>query len=226
MATGPASDLPLSDKAQRLAKEWAQNPQSKVFVPLAEEYARLGMLQRAAMVLEEGIGHYPGYVIAMVALGAVYFEMKERTSAKDVLEAAIQSSPENMKAHRVLAQLYAAEGNVEAARRSCTVVLMTNPLDEDMKALERILGPAPAPTARRLKASPAPTVSSPTPGLAADLEADSREDVSATPACEATSSGEAGDVPTAALPPVSLHAKRIARLERWLTRILAARQSA
>lgn len=160
-----SSDRPLSEKAQRLAKEWAQNPQSKIFVPLAEEYAKAGMLQRAALVLEEGIGHYPGYVIAMVALGAVYYEMKEVASAKDVLEAAIESSPENMKAHRLLAQIYAAAGQVEAARRSCTVVLMTNPLDEDIKSLDQRLSPpktAPAPRKpleSKKVAAPSPSIS-------------------------------------------------------------------
>ncbi|MFO0773512.1 MAG: tetratricopeptide repeat protein [Nitrospiraceae bacterium] len=158
MATNNAQpDRPLSDKAQRLAQELAQNPQSKVFVSLAEEYTKLGLLDQAAQVLEEGIGHYPGYVIAMVALGAVYFEKRDHAAAKDVLEAAIETSRENMKAHRVLAQIYAAEGNIEAARRSCTVVLMTNPTDELIKKIQASLSTG----SSSLVASPPPSDTSP-----------------------------------------------------------------
>lgn len=245
-----SSDRPLSDKAQHLAKEWAQNPQSKIFVPLAEEYAKAGMLQRAALVLEEGIGHYPGYVIAMVALGAVYYEMKEVASAKDVLEAAIASSPENMKAHRLLAQIYAAEGQVDAARRSCTVVLMTNPLDEDIKNLERQLNPAsdapaarkPAasskPAARRATAPPAKTPASPSQAESETVQQDapappSEPEPAATPMAATTEvASDPADAP-AAMPAVSSddqspavdtpRRKQIRRLQRWLTQIQASR---
>lgn len=222
MASGSSSDLPLSDKAHRLAKEWAQNPQSKVFVPLAEEYAKLGMLQRAAMVLEEGIGYYPGYVIAMVALGAVYFEMKEVESAKDVLEAAIQSSPENMKAHRVLAQIYAAEGNAEAARRSCTVVLMTNPVDEDIKRIERTLGGPPLSTgspAQQKGIAPVPIEPPVAVSVPAAISPAAPLDVANLPGVTTSPSA---DGPRG----ISRHAKQIARLERWLAQIQSARRTA
>ncbi len=221
MPAGSPSDLPLSPKAQQLAKEWAQNPQSKVFVPLAEEYAKLGMLQRAAMVLEEGIGTYPGYVIAMVALGAVYFEMKEFESAKEVLEAAIESSPENMKAHRVLAQIYAADGNTEAARRSCTVVLMTNPFDDEIKHLERTLGNAEA-------ASPA-ILSPPQRGrrkedrfaLPAGPKARTVSDRQVLASVPTPPASRPGATDSLALP----RGKPIARLEQWLARIQAVRRT-
>ncbi|GKS58511.1 hypothetical protein YTPLAS18_20380 [Nitrospira sp.] len=225
MPAGSPSELPLSPKAQQLAREWAQNPQSKVFVPLAEEYARLGMLQRAAMVLEEGISIYPGYVVAMVALGAVYFDMKEFESAKDVLEAAIQSSPENMKAHRVLAQIYAGDGNVECARKSCTVVLMTNPLDEEIKDLERTLGksafspPTPSTLATPRQQS----------GRRRHDRHDVQEQVSGIPSATEEANPASRKIPALTsgqeLPRVSPHAKQIARLERWLTRIQTSRRA-
>lgn len=195
------------------------------------------MLQRAAMLLEEGIQHYPGYVVAMVALGAVYFEMKEVAAAKDVLEAAITSSPENMKAHRVLARLYAAEGGTELARRSCTVVLMTNPLDEEIKNLERTLGKSHEAGERRstprvqIDADPAhdelpesdriervddepPAASDPT------VEAP----ISESPSAEALP-GVTTEPPREELPRESPHVKQIARLEAWLSHIQTIRRT-
>ena len=224
MPSGSSPELPLSPKAQQLAKEWAQNPQSKVFVPLAEEYAKLGMLQRAAMVLEEGIGTYPGYVVAMVALGSVYFDMKEFESAKDVLEAAIVSSPENMKAHRVLAHIYAADGNSEAARKSCMVVLMTNPMDEEIKTLERSLGKAPYPTASSVPGRPSQQSGRRKHDRHEVVEAGAAGPLVAVqgPRDLATT---VATTPSADPPRDSPRAKQIARLERWLSRIQSSRRA-
>ncbi len=236
MPPGLPPDRQLSAKAQRLAKELAENPQSKVFVPLAEEYAKAGMLQRAAMLLEEGIQHYPGYVVAMVALGAVYFEMKEVAAAKDVLEAAIGASQENMKAHRVLAQLYAAEGQTELARRSCTVVLMTNPLDEEIKNLERTLGKSTE--ARERRSAPRVQIE---PGPPPDEQSDAERTttVAEGPSEPAAAAGDPlAEAPIAVavpgltttptreeLPRESPHAKHIARLEAWLSHIQTIRRA-
>lgn len=237
MPTGLPPDRLPSAKAQRLAKELADNPQSKVFVPLAEEYAKAGMLQRAAMLLEEGIQHYPGYVVAMVALGAVYFEMKELAAAKEVLEAAITSSPENMKAHRVLARLYAADGQTELARRSCTVVLMTNPLDEEINNLERTLGKSHE--ARERRSAPRVQID-PDPAADPQAAADRTETViDESPATghpttqpPVTDSPSAETVPGVTttpfredLPRESPYAKPIARLEAWLSHIRTIRRT-
>ncbi len=237
MPPGLPPDRQLSAKAQRLAKELADNPQSKVFVPLAEEYAKSGMLQRAAMLLEEGIQQYPGYVVAMVALGAVYFEMKEMAAARDVLEAAISSSPENMKAHRVLARLYATEGRTELARRSCTVVLMTNPLDEEIKNLERTLGKSHEAGERRstprvqIDAAPAQDEqrrSDRISGLDDEPPAASHPagdtPIGDSPATDALP-GVTTTPPREELPRDSPHAKQIARLEAWLSHIQTIRRA-
>ena len=39
----------------RLATQLARDPYSKAFMPLAEEYAKVGMWQEAAAVLEDGL---------------------------------------------------------------------------------------------------------------------------------------------------------------------------
>ena len=139
MPATPVPDPSISARLERLAAEWAKDPHSKVFVQLAEEYVKAGLLQKAAVVLQEGLLVYPGYVIAMVVLGAIYQQMGEDVKAKVMLEDAVALSPENLKAHRSLAKIYAAEGNIESARKSCTVVLMTNPLDDEIKTIERTL---------------------------------------------------------------------------------------
>jgi tetratricopeptide (TPR) repeat protein len=119
----------------RLALIFAKEPGSKVFIPLAEEYGKAGMWNEAAGVLEDGLKTYPGFIIAMVALGRAYEQMNQPVKAKAILEEAIKLSPDNLRAHRTLAKLYAAQGTRDAAIRSCNVILALNPHDQEALSL-------------------------------------------------------------------------------------------
>jgi len=128
----------------RLALAFAKEPGSKVFIPLAEEYGKAGMWEEAVAVLEDGLKTYPGFITAMVALGRAYEQMNQPVKAKAILEEAIRLSPDNLRAHRTLAKLYAAQGAKESAIRSCKVILSVNPHDQEALSLCAGLG---APTA-------------------------------------------------------------------------------
>ncbi len=119
----------------RLALAFAKEPGSKVFIPLAEEYGKAGMWDEAAGVLEDGLKTYPGFITAMVALGRAYEQMNQPVKAKAILEEAIKLSPDNLRAHRTLAKLYAAQGTKDAAIRSCNVILDLNPHDQEALSL-------------------------------------------------------------------------------------------
>lgn len=115
----------------RLALVFARDPGSKVFIPLAEEYGKAGMWEEAVAVLEDGLKTYPGFITAMVALGRAYEQINQPVKAKAILEEAIKLSPDNLRAHRTLAKLYAAQGAKESAIRSCNVILSVNPHDQE-----------------------------------------------------------------------------------------------
>ncbi len=119
----------------RLALAFAKEPGSKVFIPLADEYGKAGMWEEAVAVLEEGLKTYPGFITAMVALGRAYEQMNQPVKAKAILEEAIKLSPDNLRAHRTLAKLYAAHGAKESAIRSCDVILSIHSHDQEALAL-------------------------------------------------------------------------------------------
>ncbi|MBK9306138.1 MAG: tetratricopeptide repeat protein [Nitrospira sp.] len=119
----------------RLALAFAKEPGSKAFIPLAEEYGKAAMWEEAAAVLEDGLKVYPGFITAMVALGRAYDHMNQPVKAQAILEEAIKLSPENLRAHRTLAKLYAAQGAVDAAIQSCNVILALHPQDQEALAL-------------------------------------------------------------------------------------------
>jgi len=173
----------------RLATQLAKDPHSKAFMPLAEEYAKVGMWQEAAAVLEDGLKLYPGFITAMVALGRAYDHMGQVTKARAILEESVKLSPENLRAHRTLIKIYTSQGQNESALQSCAVILAVNPRDEEARSVQSALGgpliqkqgpeqskPA-APATHNLSAQkettpPAPvecTASAPMPGTAPGL---------------------------------------------------------
>jgi tetratricopeptide (TPR) repeat protein len=124
----------------RLATQLAKDPHSKVFMPLAEEYGKVGMWQEAAAVLEDGLQLYPGFITAMVALGRAYDHMGQATKARAILEESVKLSPENLRAHRTLIKIYTSQGQNESALQSCAVILTVNPRDEEALSIQSALG--------------------------------------------------------------------------------------
>jgi tetratricopeptide (TPR) repeat protein len=128
----------------RLATQLAKDPQSKAFLPLAEEYCKVGMWEEAVSVLEDGLKYYPGFITAMVVLGRAYDQLNQPTKARAVLEGAIKLSPDNLRAHRTLIKIYAAQGLAQEAINSCRVILAMNPKDEEALSVKASLaGPEP-----------------------------------------------------------------------------------
>jgi tetratricopeptide (TPR) repeat protein len=129
----------------RLALALAKEPGSKAFIPLAEEYGKAGMWEEAASVLEDGLKTYPSFITAMVALGRTYDQLNQPVKAKAILEEAVKLSPENLRAHRTLAKIYAAEGAKDAALKSSAIILAVNPQDQEALSLRATLGAPVAP---------------------------------------------------------------------------------
>jgi len=132
----PQKNIASALEIDRLATQLATNPRSKAFLPLAEEYCKAGMWEEAVGVLEDGLKHYPGFITAMVVLGRAYDQLNQPTKAKAVLEGAVKLSPENLRAHRTLTKIYAAQGLTDEALKSCRVLLAMNPRDEEALSLQ------------------------------------------------------------------------------------------
>lgn len=64
------------DEIEKLKEKVEKDPLSKLFVPLAEEYRKIGMLDEAVSVLLKGLENQPNYMTARVALGKIYLEKR------------------------------------------------------------------------------------------------------------------------------------------------------
>jgi tetratricopeptide (TPR) repeat protein len=115
---------------ERLKEKISRDPNSKLFVPLAEEYKKAGMLDEAIAVLTGGLETQPGYLSARVSLGKIFIERGMLHEARTEFEKVIASIPDNLYAHKKLAEIYGDLGDKDKASREFRTVLKLNPLDD------------------------------------------------------------------------------------------------
>jgi tetratricopeptide (TPR) repeat protein len=125
---------------EKLREKVEKDPNSKLFVPLAEEYRKEGMLDEAVDVLLKGIESQPGYMSARVSLGKIYLEKGMPKEARAEFENVVRSIPDNLYAQKKLAEIYRDIGEKELAIQSYRAVLKLNAMDEEaldiLKSLE------------------------------------------------------------------------------------------
>jgi tetratricopeptide (TPR) repeat protein len=125
---------------EKLREKVEKDPNSKLFVPLAEEYRREGMLDEAVNVLLKGIESQPGYTTARVSLGKIYLEKGMPEEARAEFENVVRSIPDNLYAQKKLAEIYRDIGEKDLAIQSYRTVLKLNAMDEEaldiLKSLE------------------------------------------------------------------------------------------
>lgn len=119
---------------EKLKARVERDPDSKLFLPLAEEYRKAGMLDEAISVLLKGLERQPSYASARVALGKIYLEKKMIEDARKEFEKVIAAIPDNLFAHKKLAEIYRDIGEVDRAISEYKTVIQINPLDEDARS--------------------------------------------------------------------------------------------
>lgn len=118
------------DDIERLLKKISEDPDSKLFVALAEEYRKAGMADEAISTLVQGLDKQPHYLSARVSLGNIYMSKGLLNDAKNEFEKVIASIPENLYVHKKLAEIYRELGETEKTVNELNIVLNLNPADE------------------------------------------------------------------------------------------------
>jgi tetratricopeptide (TPR) repeat protein len=119
------------EEIERLKERLKKTPDSKLFVPLAEEYKKVGMLDEAIEILNRGLERYPNYMSARVSLGKIYFDKGMLSEAGAEFVKVVSAIPDNLYAHKKLAEIYRDLGEKEKATDEFRKVLTLNPTDED-----------------------------------------------------------------------------------------------
>ncbi len=129
-----------SKDIEKLKEKFEKDPNSKLFLPLAEEYRKEGMLDEAIDALQSGLEKHQAYTSARVLLGKIYLEKGMLPEATKEFENVIASVPDNLFAYKKLAEVYRDTGETARAITASKAILRLNPMDEEtlnnLKALE------------------------------------------------------------------------------------------
>ncbi|MBI5633494.1 MAG: tetratricopeptide repeat protein [Nitrospirae bacterium] len=140
---------------EKLREKFDKDPNSKLFLPLAEEYRKEGMLEEAIDVLQQGLEKHVSYTSARVLLGKTYLEKGMMDEARKEFESVIKIVPDNLFAHKKLAEVYRDTGETDLAIKAFKAILKLNPMDEEslssLRNIEAALSPAPVPVAEEAK---------------------------------------------------------------------------
>lgn len=126
---------PLWADIKKYEEALLNDPASYCFVPLADIYRRIGLLDDAINVAKKGCDLHTDYVGGYMALGRAYFEKGMKLESKAALEKVIASTPDNFMARRLLSQIYVEYGEIAAASETLRFILSYNPADNESQVL-------------------------------------------------------------------------------------------
>ena len=151
----------MSDRApvdlnelERYLRIFQENPDSRVFAPLADLYRRLGRLKDAEEICREGIQRHPYYAGGRVALAHILLDSNRLPEALLEIESVVTYYPDNLLARKILIRTLGGLGSLERARREFEALKGLAPLvagDPDLEAA--LQGPSARPP---LPPSPGP----------------------------------------------------------------------
>ncbi len=128
---------PAEHRLAGLRRRWDEDRSSTAFVPLAEEYRRLGRLQDALTVLEQGMKAAPNYLSARVALGRCRLDLGDAQGASEMFEQVVQQDPTQLVASKLLVDAYLRSGRPQQARERLNLYAVLNDRDPELDDLRR-----------------------------------------------------------------------------------------
>ncbi len=115
---------------ERYQLEFAKNPRSRIFAPLAEAYRQMGLLDEAVQICSKGVHFNPDFAGGRVAFAKVLLNRGENEKALTQLEKATQLAPDNILAQSLLAETWLNLRRPKDALNAYKMVLLINPQDE------------------------------------------------------------------------------------------------
>jgi len=183
MANNSGTDL------AKLEYEFATNPNSEAFIPLAEAYLGMGRFVEAMVVCKKGIKAHPDLPTGRLIMARIYCDQAKHQKAIDEVNKLLKLSPENPDAHRLLGIIYLKLGKEEDGIKSLKKTLDINPSDQEARDSLLKIGvdyvPSSAPAAAPA-AQTAPPAQAPASAPPAQVPLDQRPTEHAMPPVEAT----------------------------------------
>ena len=124
------------DLAQ-LEYEFATNPNSEAFIPLAEAYLQMGRFVEAMVVCKKGIKAHPELPTGRLIMARIYSDQAKHQKAIDELNSLLKLSPQNVDAFKLLGKINLKLGKNDEGIEYLKKTLDANP--EDTEARDELL---------------------------------------------------------------------------------------
>jgi len=118
---------------EELKKKLSQNPDSLIFVPLADTYRKAGQLEEAVDVCKAGLEKHPSYASARVVLGRIYSEKNMLDEAIEEFKRVESVDVDNIMVHSMLGNVYLKKKMYAEAVEQFQKVLSLNPEDAEIQ---------------------------------------------------------------------------------------------
>lgn len=102
---------------ERYLRIFQENPDSRVFAPLADLYRRLGKLNEAEEICREGIRRHPYYAGGRVALAHILLDAGSLEEALSESDSVVTYYPDNLLARKILIRVLGALNESDRAKR-------------------------------------------------------------------------------------------------------------
>ena len=130
-----ASETRIEALLQRVREE----PDSRAFVLLAEEYGQQERFDKALETLEAGLELQPNYVAARVALGRCQLQAGRAQESVMTLSKVVEADPSQMVAFKLLVRAHVENKDAENARSAFDRYNELNPQDPEIADLEKLV---------------------------------------------------------------------------------------
>lgn len=122
-----------ADQIEVLLRKHAENPEGRYFVPLANNYRKLGEIDEAERYLREGLRKHPNYLSAHIVLAQCLADRGADAEAAAEFRHVLSIDPHNLIALRTLGDLARAGGQASEARRWYGELLAVDPMNEEVR---------------------------------------------------------------------------------------------
>ena len=126
IAAHPSSPLFL-----KYQKMYERNPRSRCFAPLAEIYRKMGMADKAVVILRDGISYHPTYLMGHLGLASCYADLGQYQLAYATLRPIVAQNRDNIRLQRLFARICQELGFVREAVETYKFLLFVNPKDQE-----------------------------------------------------------------------------------------------
>lgn len=129
-----------NDYLEMLRQRVDANPDSPLFMSLAEEYRRRGMLDDACAVMEKGVERQPALDVAHLVLARWYVARQMYDHARQSLLRLLERDPASVHGRKLLGQVYSHLGAYDDASEEYARAHALDPVDEEVREVLRSLG--------------------------------------------------------------------------------------